>query len=50
MATVNFYFPMIRGIKKHKCVDHYIDELCEQLWEAFKEVQVQSTSEVERWR
>ena len=28
---------MIRGIKKHQCVDHYIAELCEQLWEAFEE-------------
>ena len=35
-------------MKKHQCVDHYITELCEQLWEAFKEAQVQSTSEAER--
>ena len=35
-------------MKKHQCVDHYIAELCEWLWEAFKEVQVQSMSEAER--
>ena len=39
---------MIRGMKKHKHVDHYIAELCEWLWEAFKEAQVQSISEAER--
>ena len=39
---------MIRGMKKHQHVDHYIAELCEQLWEAFKEAWVQSTSEAER--
>ena len=32
-------------MKKHP---HYIVELCEQLHEAFKEAQVQSTSEEER--
>ena len=45
---INFYFPMIRGTKRHQCVDHYLAKLCERLWEAFKEAQVQSTSEVER--
>ena len=35
-------------MKKHQCVDHYIAELCEWLWEAFNELQVQSTSEAER--
>ena len=35
-------------MKKHQHVDHYIAKLCEQLQEAFKETQVQSTSEVER--
>ena len=45
---IEFYFPMIRGTKKHQHVDHYIAELCEWLWEAFKEAQVQSTSEAER--
>ena len=45
---IDFYFPTIRGTKKHQHVDHYIVELCEQLPEAFKEVQIQSTSEVER--
>ena len=39
---------MIRGMKKHQCVDHYITELHEWLWEAFKEVQIQSMSEAER--
>ena len=38
---------MIRGMKKHQHGDHYIAELCEQLWETFKEAQVQSMSEVE---
>ena len=41
-------FPIIRGTRKHQCVDHYIAELCEWLWEAFKEAQVQSTSEVKK--
>ena len=45
---INFYFPIIRGMKKPQCVDHYIAKLCEQMWEAFKETQVQSTSEAER--
>ena len=45
---VKFYFLMIRGTGKHQCVDYYIAQLCEQLWEAFKEVQAQSTSEAER--
>ena len=45
---IDFYFPMIRSTKKHEHVDHYITKLCEQLWEAFKEAQVQSTSEAER--
>ena len=42
---IDFYFPMIRGTKKHQCVDHYIVELCEWLWESIKEAQVQSISE-----
>ena len=37
---IDFYFPTIRGMKKHQCVDHYVAELCEQLQEAFKEAQV----------
>ena len=45
---VDFYFPMIRVMKKHQCVDHYVAKLCEQLQEAFNEPQVQSTSEAER--
>ena len=39
---------MIRDMKKYQCVDHYIANLCEWLLEAFKEDQVQSTSEAER--
>ena len=46
--TIDFNFPAIRGTKKHQHVDHYIAKLCEQLWEALKEAQVQSTSEAER--
>ena len=38
---------MIRGTEKHQCVDYYIAKLCEQLQEAFKEVQVLSMSEAE---
>ena len=37
LTHVNFYFHMIRGTKKHQCVDHYVAELCEWLWEAFEE-------------
>ena len=37
---VDFYFPPIRGMRKHQCVGHYIANLCEWLWEAFKEAQV----------
>ena len=43
---INFYFLMVRG--KYQCVVHYISELCERLWEASKEAQVQSMSEAER--
>ena len=39
---------MVRGTQKYQCVDHYIAKLCERLWEAFKEAQVQAISEVER--
>ena len=35
-------------MRKHQHVDHYITELHEWLQEAFKEAQVQSTSEAER--
>ena len=45
---IDFYFPMIRDMKKHQHVDHYVAELCKQLRETFKEAQVQSTLEVER--
>ena len=45
---INFYFLTIRGMEKHQHVDHYIAKLHERLQEAFKEAQVQSTSEAER--
>ena len=45
---VDFYIPMMRGMKKHWCVNCYVAKLCEWLWEAFKEVQVQSISAAER--
>ena len=45
--SIDFYFPMIRDTEKHRCIDYYIAELCEWLWEACKEAQVQSTSEAE---
>ena len=45
---INFYFPTISGMKKQQHVDHYIVKLCEHMQEAFKEAQVQSTSEAER--
>ena len=35
---------MIRGMKKQQHIDHYGAKLREQLWEAFKEAQVQSMS------
>ena len=47
---INVYSPMVRGTQKYQGGDHCIAELCERLWEAFKETQVQSTSEVERQR
>ena len=39
---------MVRGTRKHQHVDHYIAKLHKWLWGAFKEAQVQSTSEVVR--
>ena len=45
---IDFYFPTIRDTKKHQHVDHYIAKLHELLWEAFKDAQLQSTSEAER--
>ena len=45
---IDFYFPMIRSTQKCQHVDHYITELHEQLQEAFKEAQMQSTSDAER--
>ena len=45
---IDFYFPMIRGMRKHQCVEHYVTKLWEWLQEAFKVAQVQSTSEAER--
>ena len=47
-SPLDFYLPTIRGTKKHQHVDHYIAKLCEKLWEAFKEAEVQSMSEAER--
>ena len=45
---IDFYFLTIRGTQKHQCAEHYVTELQDQLWEAFKEVLIQSTSEVAR--
>ena len=45
-----FYFPIILSTEKHQCVNHYIADLCEGLCKAFKEVQVQSSTEAERQR
>ena len=45
---IDFYFPTIVSTEKHQNVDHYIDDLHEQLHKAFKEAQVQSPSEAER--
>ena len=36
--------------EKYQHVNHYINDLCEQLCEAIKEAQAQSTSEAERQR
>ena len=44
---INFYFPTIRGMKTHQCIDHYVTKLCEWLQEAFKEAQVQPMLEAE---
>ena len=45
---INFYFPTISGTQKHQHVDHHVIKLYDWLWEAFKEAQMQSTSEAER--
>ena len=45
---VDFYFPVMRGLEKHQCVDCYIAKLHEWIWEVFTEAQVQYTSEAER--
>ena len=45
---IDFNFPMKRGMKKHQPVYHYVAGLHEQLCEAFKDAQVQSTSDAER--
>ena len=47
---INICFPTIASTAELHYVNHYIADLCEQLCEAFKEVQVQSTSEAERQR
>ena len=48
MLTHWLLFPYSEGHEKHQCVNHYIAKLCEWLQEAFKEAQMQSTSEAER--
>ena len=45
---LHFYFPTIRGMEKHQWVVHYIADLCEYLQEAFKEAEMQTTSEAEK--
>ena len=35
---IDFYFPMVRGTQEYQCINHYVTELHERLWEAFKEV------------
>ena len=35
-------------MEKHQGIDYYITKFCEWLWEAFKEVQEQSTAEAKR--
>ena len=45
---IDLYFPTVRGMKKHHHVDHCVTELCKWFQEAFKEAQMQSTSEAER--
>ena len=45
---VDFYFHTVWGTEKHWHVDCYIAELHEWLWEAFKEVQEQSTAVAKR--
>ena len=47
---IDFYFPTIVSTEKHQHVDHYIADLFEWLHEAFKEAQVQSSSEAEKQR
>ena len=47
---ISIYFPTILSTEKHKHVDHYVADLCEQQCEAFKEAQVQSTFQAERQR
>ena len=48
MPTQLLLFLTIRGNEKDQCVDICIVDLCIYLWETFKEVQMQSTSEAER--
>ena len=43
-------FSTFVSTEKHQHVNHYIADLCEQLCEAFKGVQAQSSSEAERKR
>ena len=50
MTTPNhrLLFPTIMSTEKHQYVNHYVAHLCEWLHKAFKEAQVQSTSEAVR--
>ena len=47
---VDFYFPSIVSTEKYQHVNHYVADLKKWLCKAFKEAQVQSTSEAERQR
>ena len=44
----NFYFPTIRGMKNHQCVDHYATELCEH--DCGKPLKGLKCSPHQRWR
>ena len=48
MPTHWLLLPHDKGVEKHQHIDHYIAELCEWLWDTFKEAQAQSTSEAKR--
>ena len=48
MLTHQLLFHHGKGYTKNQCVNNYITELHERLWEAFKEIEMQSMSKVER--